>query len=78
MERFVMLKLSSELEKSIRKDGEITYPNECCGVLLGEIDSDGVKTAKQTLSIDNAREGDEQYHRFLIKPEDMLKAEQSA
>jgi proteasome lid subunit RPN8/RPN11 len=73
-----MLLLSSEPEKNIRTDGEAAYPNECCGVLIGEIDSAGVKIVKRTLTIDNAREDGEQYHRFLITPEDMLRAEQSA
>jgi len=73
-----MLQLSSEPEKNIRADGEAAYPNECCGVLIGEIDNAGVKTVRSTLTIDNAREDGEQYHRFLITPEDMMKAEQTA
>jgi len=73
-----MIRLSPELEKNIRTDGENAYPNECCGVLIGEVDNEGVKTVKRTLTIDNAREDGEQYHRFLITPEDMMKAEQSA
>jgi len=73
-----MLRLSSDLEKNVRTDGETAYPNECCGVLIGEIGNDGVKTARRTLTIDNAREDGEQYHRFLITPEDMMKAEQTA
>jgi proteasome lid subunit RPN8/RPN11 len=78
MERHLMLKLSSEPEKKIREDGEAAYPNECCGVLIGEVDNAGVKTVRSTLTIDNAREDGEQYHRFLITPEDMMKAEQTA
>ena len=73
-----MLLLSSELEKAIRTSGETAYPNECCGVLIGEIDDEGIKIVKITLTINNAREDGEQYHRFLITPEDMLKAEQTA
>jgi proteasome lid subunit RPN8/RPN11 len=78
MEGYLMLRLSSELEKNIRADGETAYPNECCGVLIGEVDDEGIKTVKSTLTIDNAREDVEQYHRFLITPEDMMKAEQTA
>jgi proteasome lid subunit RPN8/RPN11 len=73
-----MLQLSSELEKNIRTDGETAYPNECCGILIGEVDSAGAKIARRTLTINNAREDGEQYHRFLITPEDMLRAEQTA
>ena len=78
MEGHLMLQLSAEPEKNIRADGEAAYPNECCGVLIGEIDNAGVKTVRSTLTIDNAREDGEQYHRFLITPEDMMKAEQTA
>ncbi len=73
-----MLKLSSEFEKKIKADGEAAYPNECCGVLIGEVDNEGVKTVRNTLTIHNAREDSEQYHRFLITPEDMMNAEQTA
>jgi len=73
-----MLRLSPEFEKNIREDSETAYPNECCGVMIGEIDNAGVKTVKRTLTINNARENGEQYHRFLITPEDMLRAEQTA
>ena len=73
-----MLKLSPEMEKNIRVDGETAYPNECCGVLIGEVDNAGIKTVKSTLTINNASENGEQYHRFLITPEDMMKAEQAA
>jgi len=73
-----MLKLLLEHEKTIRAEGEIAYPNECCGILIGEIDDKGVKTVKCTEAIRNAREDGEQYHRFLITPEDMMQAERSA
>jgi len=73
-----MLRLSPEMEKNIRVDGETAYPNECCGVLIGEVDNAGIKTVKSTLTINNASENGEQYHRFLITPEDMMKAEQAA
>ena len=73
-----MLILPLESEIIIRTDGENVYPNECCGVLIGEIDDSGVKIVKRAESIRNARTDGEQYHRFLITPEDMLRAEQTA
>jgi proteasome lid subunit RPN8/RPN11 len=73
-----MLQLSDELKKNIKIAGETTYPNECCGIILGEINADGVKNAKRTVDINNSSESDELYHRFLITPEDMLRAEQIA
>jgi len=73
-----MIILPSEWEKNVRIDGENAYPNECCGILIGEIDGAGVKTVKRVEPIRNAREDGEQYHRFLITPEDMLRAEKTA
>ena len=73
-----MLRLSSELENNIKADGETAYPNECCGIILGEISDDGIKNAKRALAINNSGEDGERYHRFLITPEDMLHAEQTA
>jgi len=73
-----MLILTPEQEKVVRTDGERAYPNECCGVLIGEIDKAGVKIIKLARPIINARDGSEQYNRFLITPEDMLRAEQIA
>jgi len=73
-----MLQISSELKNNIRIAGESTYPNECCGIILGEINDDGTKNAKRTVDINNSSENNERYHRFLITPEDMFKAEQIA
>jgi proteasome lid subunit RPN8/RPN11 len=73
-----MLLLSSELENNIKADGETAYPNECCGIILGEISDDGTKNAKRIVAINNSGEDSERYHRFLITPEDMLHAEQTA
>ncbi|MDR2592506.1 MAG: M67 family metallopeptidase [Chitinispirillales bacterium] len=73
-----MLVLSPQEEKSIRTAGENAYPNECCGVMIGEIDKAGVKTVKCVQAIENSWEDGEQYHRFLITPEDIMRAEQTA
>jgi proteasome lid subunit RPN8/RPN11 len=73
-----MLILPNEQENTIRNDGASAYPNECCGVLIGSIDDAGTKTVKLAQAIINSREDGEQYHRFLITPEDMLSAEMAA
>jgi proteasome lid subunit RPN8/RPN11 len=73
-----MLFFYPELKAKINIAGEAAYPDECCGILLGEIDSAGNKIVKQLQAINNAREDGEKYHRFLITPEDMLQAEQTA
>jgi proteasome lid subunit RPN8/RPN11 len=73
-----VLILSPNQEKTIRADGEKAYPNECCGFLIGEVDGAGAKAVRRVQAINNSREDGEQYHRFLITPEDMLRAEQAA
>jgi len=73
-----MLILTRESEVIIRGDAKKAYPNECCGALLGSVDDSGAKTVKQTRAIINAQAGEEQYHRFLITPEDMMDAEAAA
>jgi len=73
-----MIQLSSELKKNIRIAGETAYPDECCGIILGEINDDGTKNAKRTVAINNSSENNERYHRFLITPEEMFNAEQLA
>jgi len=73
-----MLVLSADQKKTIRAEGESAYPNECCGFLVGEVGKDGAKRVKDVQAIINSREDGERYHRFLITPEDMMRAELAA
>ncbi|MGN0918633.1 MAG: Mov34/MPN/PAD-1 family protein [Oxalobacter sp.] len=73
-----MIVLTEEKKKAIDAHGEATYPNECCGIMLGDVLADGTKMLKELLPVDNSREDEEQYHRFEIKAEDLLKAEKVA
>ena len=72
-----MLKLTREIEEKIRQAGAEAYPNECCGILFGS-EENGVNTVKALKPIENARESGEQYHRFLITAEDMMRSELEA
>jgi proteasome lid subunit RPN8/RPN11 len=62
---------------SITQHGEGGFPNEICGILLGK-DVDGKRTIRTVLPISNSFQDDEQYHRYLIRPDDVLKAERLA
>jgi proteasome lid subunit RPN8/RPN11 len=73
-----MLTLPREWEEAIRTEGEAAYPNECCGVLLGQYGDTGSRTVEGIIPIHNAREAEEQYHRFQIDSEDLMKAEKEA
>ena len=72
-----MLKLTRQIEEAIRKAGADAYPNECCGILLGKDEGDE-HVVTSLRPIENARESDERYHRFLITAEEMMQAELEA
>ena len=72
-----MLILSEELLRQIEAEAEAAYPNECCGILFGKYGGDA-KTVSRIRRADNSREAEEQYHRFRITPEEMLRAEREA
>jgi proteasome lid subunit RPN8/RPN11 len=72
-----MIALNAEAEAGIRKEGEGAWPNECCGFLLG-IQEGGEKRVDRILAVENAWEAGEQYHRFVITPEDFMRAETEA
>jgi proteasome lid subunit RPN8/RPN11 len=64
--------------KEIRDEGERLYPNECCGIILGQFSDFGARKAVVILPVNNARESEERYHRFVINPEDYIHAETEA
>ncbi|MDR2345528.1 MAG: M67 family metallopeptidase [Planctomycetaceae bacterium] len=61
----------------INKHAEQEYPNECCGALLGKIDSADRKVI-ELIPISNNREPETQHNRFLIRPEEFLECEKKA
>jgi proteasome lid subunit RPN8/RPN11 len=67
------LKITNELIERINQHIEAAYPGEGAGFLLGV---EG--TVNDVLPLDNAREEEARYNRFLLTPEDYLKAEMKA
>jgi proteasome lid subunit RPN8/RPN11 len=63
--------------EAIRVHAEEGYPNEVCGILLGK-SGGGKRAVHAIMRISNSFEAEERYHRFLITPEDMFKAERLA
>lgn len=63
--------------KAIECHGEETFPNECCGFMLGKTDGDG-REVVELLRADNDRDGENQHNRFLITPEAFMKSEKEA
>jgi proteasome lid subunit RPN8/RPN11 len=68
-----MLAVSNDLIEQIKKHIENAYPEEGAGFLIG-VDGE----VKQIISLPNAREDEARHNRFLITPEEYLKAELTA
>ena len=71
------LYLTEDTSIAIAQHGERGYPNEICGLLLGK-DEDGRRTIGALMPIENSFNADEQYHRYLITPDAMFRAERLA
>ena len=72
-----MIYLSEEHKKAIEAHGELTYPYECGGMLIGRFDEDGKRTVIETFPLENSSTED-QKNRVLILPKDVLRAERYA
>lgn len=58
------------------RHSEHSYPNECCGVMLGR-NQDGRKVVKSARPLENSFAG-EQGERYEIRPQDLLEADRLA
>ena len=73
-----MIAITEKTESEICAHGQSAYPFECCGVMLGkQIDAD-TKIISEVVKIVNAKNVEEQHNRFLITPDDIMKAELKA
>ncbi len=71
-----MLIIEKAPKRVITEDAVNTFPDECCGFLLGYEDNDA-RIVTEALPVDNAKDGDKR-RRFEITPQDYLKAERIA
>ncbi|MEO6758286.1 MAG: M67 family metallopeptidase [Saprospiraceae bacterium] len=71
-----MIKIEQEAWDLMVAHAQKTYPNECCGAMLGPIDGDE-KTVRVALPLENAYDG-AQRERYELRPEDLLFAEREA
>ena len=72
-----MLTLTQDVLRAIQSHGEAAYPNEGAGLLLGTATAEG-KQVVDILPLSNEWEAEEQYHRYMITPQDMLRGENEA
>ena len=68
-----ILKITAEVERLIRLEGEASYPNECCGVMVGKLEG-GQKLVNAIYPQRNERD-DSPKNRFLISPDLVRDAE---
>ncbi|MCE2559409.1 MAG: M67 family metallopeptidase [Acidobacteria bacterium] len=79
-----MIELSPDDLARIRAHGEATYPEECCGILVGSTEKatggNGVVLARvvRLVGAENTREDENRHNRYLIPPEVILRTEREA
>ncbi len=71
-----MIRIESEAWKVMVEHARSTFPNECCGAMLGTIEGD-VKIVRRAVPMENAYAG-AQNARYELRPEDLLKADREA
>ncbi|MGC2109417.1 MAG: M67 family metallopeptidase [Candidatus Korobacteraceae bacterium] len=71
-----MLKLRTSQYDEIRRHGEETYPDECCGILLGVSDGDE-RSVRATMRCENACT-ESRENRYHIDPREVIRAQRSA
>jgi len=71
-----MLKFSTFDFDKIRRHGEETYPNECCGILLGTAEGD-VRTVRSTIRCNNTGT-DSPKNRYHIDPRELIRVQREA
>ncbi len=71
------LEIPAHILAEIHSHGQSAYPDEGAGFLLGGADVTGRRVAA-ILPLNNAREKADRHNRYLITPQDMLFAENTA
>ena len=66
-----------DIERSYA-DGRATYPEECCGVMIGTLRNGDQAEVVEIVSARNEREDGNRHNRFLISPQALLEAQRSA
>lgn len=72
------LRIPDAVLARIHTHGEESYPEEGAGFLLGADAENGGRAVTEIFPLINSREDEARHNRFLITPEDYLKAELKA
>ena len=71
-----MLHITYTDYEALRAHGEETYPNECCGVMLGKSDAEG-NHVHQIVRAGNTRT-DSAHNRYNIAPQELVRIQRQA
>ena len=71
------LYVDEQAKTDIEAHAERTFPEECCGTMLGRDLDDGRREVVAVLPIENTK-GENRERRFLIEPRAVLEAEKEA
>ena len=71
-----MIRIEAEPWAAMISHARQTYPNECCGAMLGSLDGEQ-KLVRIALPLENAFPG-AQAARYELRPEDLLAADRAA
>jgi proteasome lid subunit RPN8/RPN11 len=70
------LLITPDHRQTIDRHGEASYPEECCGFLIGHVRGD-VTAVERVLPVANERQ-DSRHNRYVINPETVLAAHKEA
>jgi len=62
---------------AIKEHGQRSYPEECCGILLGKAFDEGTRNVTELHPLEN-RQTESRRNRFLIEAQDMFRADKYA
>jgi len=71
-----MIRIESEPWAAMVAHARASYPNECCGAMLGSTDGE-TKLVRESIALQNAFEG-AQAVCYELRPEDLLAADKAA
>ena len=70
-----MIRIEAQAWRVMVDHAQATYPNECCGAMIGT--ADGEKVVQVAVPLENAFSG-QQGERYELRPEDLLAADRKA
>jgi proteasome lid subunit RPN8/RPN11 len=70
-----MINIEEQPWRAMVEHAEKTYPDECCGVMLGSVDD--VKIVRESVALNNVANGSRRA-RYELAPEDLLQADREA